>query len=100
MRSFVRYCVRNNLARVAAIGAVRNPKRPQAMPKPLSVDDALAALDQVAALAARPWVGKAWHQPWDKVGRDLYTLVENEPDVERFCQLVEVEASPFGRGLT
>lgn len=45
---------------------------------------------------------KAWHQPWDKVGRDLYTLVENEPDVERFCQLVEVEveASPFGRGLT
>ena len=58
VRSFVRYCARNDLANVPAIGAVRNPKLPQALPKPLSVDDALAALDQVAALARRPWVGK------------------------------------------
>ena len=57
-RNFVRYCAGNNLAHAAAIGVVRNPKIPQALPKPLSVDDALAALDQVAALAKRARVGK------------------------------------------
>jgi integrase/recombinase XerC len=58
VRNFVRYCARNELANAPAISIVRNPKLPQALPKPLSVDDALAALDQAAALAKRPWVGK------------------------------------------
>lgn len=41
---------------------------------------------------------KAWHQTWDKVGEGLYTLVESEPDAQRFCQLVEVVDGGVGRG--
>ena len=54
VRSFFRYCARNDLPRVAAIRVMRNPKIPDAIPKPLNVDDAIDTIENVAALARQP----------------------------------------------
>lgn len=56
VRGFLRYCERNDLAQCAAIGAVRTPKLPHAVPKPLGVADASELLDQAAELSQVPWI--------------------------------------------
>ncbi|HVI53353.1 MAG TPA: tyrosine recombinase XerC [Candidatus Sulfotelmatobacter sp.] len=56
LRSFFRYLDRNGLAHNAALGAVRSPRPPRSIPKPLSSDDALAALSSAAELQDEPWM--------------------------------------------
>ncbi len=56
VRGFFRYCERNGLARASAAHAVRTPRLPRAIPKPLSVEDAAEAIDKVGALSEVPWL--------------------------------------------
>ena len=56
VRGFFRYCERNGLARASAAHAVRTPRLPRAIPKPLSVEDAVEAIDKVRALSEVPWL--------------------------------------------
>ena len=56
VRGFFRYCERNGLARAAAVGAVRTPRLPRAIPKPLSVEDAGEVIDKVGVLSEMPWL--------------------------------------------
>lgn len=56
VRSLCRYLDRRRLVHVAAVGAVRPPKLPRALPKPLSEGDALAAIDSVGRLSDEPWL--------------------------------------------
>ena len=57
LRGFFRFLDRRGLARNAALAAVKTPKLPKSVPKPLSAEDAGAALDAVEAARA-PWIGK------------------------------------------
>lgn len=56
LRSFFRYLDRNGLAHNAALGAIRSPRPPRSIPKPLSSEDAIAALSSAAALQDEPWM--------------------------------------------
>ncbi|MBI3709484.1 MAG: tyrosine recombinase XerC [Proteobacteria bacterium] len=56
LRGFFRWLDRRGLVRNGQIGTLRSPKRPHAVPKPLTVADALDAVAQVGALAEEPWV--------------------------------------------
>jgi integrase/recombinase XerC len=56
VRSLCRFLDRRGLAHVAAVGLIRSPRLPRALPKPLSEGDALDAIDRVAALSDEPWV--------------------------------------------
>jgi len=56
VRGFFRYCERNGLARATAAHAVRTPRLPRAIPKPLAVEEALEAVDKVGALSEVPWL--------------------------------------------
>ena len=58
LRGFFRFLDRRGLAKNAALAAVRTPKLPRSVPKPLAVEEAAAALEQVVALASEPWQGK------------------------------------------
>jgi integrase/recombinase XerC len=58
LRSFLRYCERNGIAKVAALGAVRTPKLPHAVPKPLSVEEAAEVVDSAALLSDTPWLAR------------------------------------------
>ena len=58
VRGFFRYCERNGLARAAAFGAVRTPRLPRPVPKPLSVADAAEVIDKVAVLSEVPWLAR------------------------------------------
>lgn len=58
VRSLFRYLDRAGHLYNAAVGTVRNPKRPRRLPRSLAVDDALAALNSVAGLDDRDWVGR------------------------------------------
>jgi len=58
LRGFFRFLRRRGLAENSALAAVRSPKLPRSIPKPLVEADAAAALDRVAALALEPWIGK------------------------------------------
>ncbi len=57
LRSFFRYLDRNGLARNAALAAVRAPRPPRTVPKPLGADDALAALVVAGEIQTQPWQG-------------------------------------------
>jgi integrase/recombinase XerC len=57
LRAFFRFLERHDLASVPALTAVRTPKLPHAVPKPLAVPDARAVIDEAAGLAREPWVG-------------------------------------------
>ncbi len=57
LRGFFRFLDRRGLARNAALAALRTPKLPKSVPKPLSAEEAAQALERVAALAAEPWQG-------------------------------------------
>ena len=56
LRGFFRWLDRRGLAHNAQITALRSPKLPKALPKPLTVPDAAAAVDDVAGLNDTPWI--------------------------------------------
>jgi integrase/recombinase XerC len=58
LRGFFRFLRRRGLASTTALAALRGPKLPPAVPKPLAVDDAVAAVDAVGGLARQGWQGK------------------------------------------
>jgi integrase/recombinase XerC len=55
LRNFVRFLHRRGLAKTTALAALRAPKLPVGVPKPLAVDDALAAIKTAGALARTGW---------------------------------------------
>src|SRR4029079_19021326 len=55
LRSFWRYLERENLAEGAALRAVRSPKLPRTLPRPLSETDALRAIAE-AGEEEEPWI--------------------------------------------
>ena len=57
IRGFFLWCERNGHITNQAIHAVRSPKVPHFVPKPLSTVDAAAVVEQVGELAQEPWVG-------------------------------------------
>ena len=58
LRGFFRFLDRRGLASNAALAAVRTPKLPHSVPKPLSAEDAALALQRIGDLAEEPWLGK------------------------------------------
>lgn len=56
IRSFLRYLERKGLANAAAAGAMRSPKQPKSLPKPLSDVHALAVASHEAQLNEEPWI--------------------------------------------
>ena len=61
LRSFVRFLQRRGLASTTALAALRSPKLPPGVPKPLTIDDAVAAVD--AAGDFHPKAGRAGATP-------------------------------------
>ncbi len=57
-RSFARYLERNGKGKVGALSAVRTPKLPRSLPKPLAIIDAkrMADIELRAGEAREPWV--------------------------------------------
>jgi integrase/recombinase XerC len=55
IRSFYRYLERENLADGAAVRAVRSPKLPRTLPRPLSETDAARAIEEAGEMAV-PWI--------------------------------------------
>lgn len=58
LRGFIRFLQRRGLASTTALAALRGPKLPAGVPKPLGVDDAAAALAAVPDLSHGNWQGK------------------------------------------
>jgi integrase/recombinase XerC len=58
LRGFVRFLQRRGLASTSALAALRSPKLPASVPKPLTIADATGAVDAVGDLAASAWQGK------------------------------------------
>jgi len=58
LRNFVRFLRRRSLATTSALSALRSPKLPAAVPKPLTVDDAVAAVAAAGELARDSWQGR------------------------------------------
>jgi integrase/recombinase XerC len=58
LRGFVRFLHRRGLASTSALVALRSPRLRASVPKPLTVDDATAAVDAVGSLATEGWQGK------------------------------------------
>ncbi len=58
VRGFLRFLDRRGLAGNAALAALRAPKLPRSVPKPLTVADAIEAVDAAAELTASAWQGK------------------------------------------
>ena len=56
VRSFVRHLERKGLASAAGAKAMRAPKQPKSLPRPLSVADALSVTEEAGAYAAEPWI--------------------------------------------
>ena len=55
LRNFVRFLQRRGLAATSALAALRSPKLPRAVPKPLTVEDALAAVEAAGEFAREGW---------------------------------------------
>jgi integrase/recombinase XerC len=58
LRGFVRFLHRRGLASTSALAALRSPRLRVSVPKPLTVDDATAAVDVVGDFATGGWQGK------------------------------------------
>ncbi len=58
LRGFVRFLQRRGLASTTALAALRSPKLPVSVPKPLTVEDATSAVDTVGDLARNGWQAK------------------------------------------
>ncbi|WP_061937718.1 tyrosine recombinase XerC [Aureimonas sp. AU22] len=56
IRSFVRHLEREGLASSAGPAAMRAPKQPKSLPRPLPVGDALAVTEEAGAMASMPWI--------------------------------------------
>lgn len=56
LRSFLRHLERKGLVNAAGAGAVRSPKQPKSLPKPLTDKDALAVVGSDAQLSEEPWI--------------------------------------------
>jgi integrase/recombinase XerC len=57
-RGFVRFLQRRGLAATTALTALRSPKLPQSVPKPMTVDDAMRSVDAAGEVASREWQRK------------------------------------------
>ena len=55
LRGFFRYLKRRGKAENAALGLLRTPKLPRALPKPLSPDEAEDAMARIGDVANEPW---------------------------------------------
>jgi integrase/recombinase XerC len=58
LRGFFRFLDRRGFAKNAALAAVRTPKLPKSVPKPLSAEDAALTLDGIVELGEQPWIGR------------------------------------------
>ena len=56
LRSFLRYLERKGLVNAAGAAAVRSPKQPKSLPKPLSDGQAIAVIGREAQLHDEPWI--------------------------------------------
>lgn len=56
IRSFLRHLERRGLANAAAAGAIRSPKQPKSLPKPLSAAEALSVSAYDSQMREEPWV--------------------------------------------
>ncbi len=56
LRNFARYLDKSGLARAPAFHVVRAPRQPRALPRALSIADALALIEAVEMEAAQPWI--------------------------------------------
>ena len=53
LRGFVRFLQRRGLASTAALSALRSPKLPPGLPKPLTIEDAIATVETVGEMAGQ-----------------------------------------------
>jgi len=58
LRGFIRFLQRRGLASTSALAALRSPKLPASVPKPLTVEDATGAVDAIGEFATNGWQGK------------------------------------------
>jgi integrase/recombinase XerC len=58
LRNFIRFLQRRGLVSTTALAALRSPKLPASVPKPLTVDDAASAVDSIGDLAKSGWQAK------------------------------------------
>jgi integrase/recombinase XerC len=58
LRTLFKFLEREKIASNAAIHALRTPKIPKSLPKALTVEDALEAVELADELAGEPWIGK------------------------------------------
>jgi integrase/recombinase XerC len=58
LRGFLRFLQRRRLAATTALAALRSPKLPHSVPKPLTVEDAARSLDSAGELGANRWLRK------------------------------------------
>lgn len=56
IRSFLRFLERRGLANAAGAGAMRAPRRPKSLPKPLTAADARRVVAAEGQLAEEPWI--------------------------------------------
>ena len=56
IRSFLSWLEREGLANAAGARAVRAPKQPKSLPKPLGIDQALSVVDEAGMFADEPWI--------------------------------------------
>lgn len=56
VRSFLRYLENEGLANATAASAMRAPRQPKSLPKPLTAKDALSVVSSDDQLAEEPWV--------------------------------------------
>lgn len=56
IRSLARFLERDGLIDASAFGAIRSPKRPQSLPKPLSVEQSKRVVEASEQLAEEPWI--------------------------------------------
>jgi integrase/recombinase XerC len=58
LKNLFRFLSRRELAANGAIASLRAPKLPRAVPKPLTVGEAMDVVDEVASLQDEDWIGK------------------------------------------
>ena len=56
LRSLLRHLERKGLVNAAGAGAIRSPKQPKSLPKPLSGNQALAVVSRDAQMQEEPWI--------------------------------------------
>ncbi|HLP68531.1 MAG TPA: tyrosine recombinase XerC [Rhizobium sp.] len=56
IRSFLRHMERKGLVNAAGAGAIRSPKQPKSLPKPLTGNQAITVVQADAQLSDEPWI--------------------------------------------